>query len=487
MIDKPKISILTFIFGQYELLREVQNYQSNIEYVCVTDNFQLKSNTWKIIIDKNLVGFEPFRKVLEVRYNPFKYVHSDICLIIDGSIQILQHPRILLDFFANSNYELATLVHPNRHSVLTEIDTWKFARNLPDFDVNVCKQLISNISYDANYKGLFQVSIILVKNTRTVNRLFSQILAMNNKCAIKNSTFRVDQILFTMIVNKEHNIENKLLPLSSKELYGKYFMYCRHGTNIPIRRYPINKYKEDYQYVFNRLHICYHIDELLYVNDDITAAICNFNTTKLTNTVLKGLFQFSECKKIIVLDNSDKEKFQLDKNIDARKIEVLDNTQQKYINFNKLLSTYPLSFDCKKNNYASLKHTMSIQFLLNICTTKYLLLCDSDIIIKKKIDFIEDGYATIADIEETGQASQNMNTNLGKNRFMPFMQLFNMKQINLHKIKYFNINRIHGIKQGMLYDTGASLYEDIIERKHLPYKQIKLDEYITHLAHGSWK
>jgi hypothetical protein len=64
---------------------------------------------------------------------------------------------------------------------------------------------------------------------------------------------------------------------------------------------------------------------------------------------------------------------------------------------------------------------MSIQFLLNICVTKYLLLCDSDIIFKKNIDFIDDNFITISDIEYSGTASQNMNINLGKTRFTPFL------------------------------------------------------------------
>jgi len=68
-----------------------------------------------------------------------------------------------------------------------------------------------------------------------------------------------------------------------------------------------------------------------------------------------------------------------------------------------------------------------------------------------------------------------MNKNLGKTRFVPFMQLFNMKMLNLHKIRYFDINRIHGIEYGMMYDTGASLYEDIVERKQLPYKQVNIE------------
>jgi len=44
-----RYSILTFIFGNYECLREVQDKKEDIEYVCITDNKYLVSSTWKIV------------------------------------------------------------------------------------------------------------------------------------------------------------------------------------------------------------------------------------------------------------------------------------------------------------------------------------------------------------------------------------------------------------------------------------------------------
>ena len=480
-----RYSILTFIFGNYECLREVQDKKEDIEYVCITDNKYLVSSTWKIVQYENN-NHTPFRKVVEVRYNPFKYVNSNICLIIDGSIQLRKHPNALFKEFDKSNYEIAVLVHPDRCTIAEELNAWKNIRHIPIFDIDVCNKLVTNIHYDNNYRGLFQVGILLVKKTSFTTNIFNQILSMNNNRALKNNTFRIDQLLFSIVANRQHDIKEKLLPLTSNELNGKYFTYFKHGTNTPVRHNSTD-YVQDIKYVFNTKYECHYIDDLQYMNDDITAVICNYNTTQLTNNVIKGLQIFAKCKHIIVLDNSNKDQFILDKTLNNEYIQVIDNTKQKYIQFDNLLQTYKLSELCKTNNYASLKHAMSIQFLLDICITKYCLLCDSDIVIKKKIDFIEDGYSTIAGIEQTGTASQNMNKNLGKTRFVPFMQLFNMKMLNLHKIRYFDINRIHGIEYGMMYDTGASLYEDIVERKQLPYKQVNIEQYITHLGHGSWK
>ena len=45
--NKLKYSILTFIIGKnYEKVHEISNKQEDVEYVLVTDDNELKSNTW---------------------------------------------------------------------------------------------------------------------------------------------------------------------------------------------------------------------------------------------------------------------------------------------------------------------------------------------------------------------------------------------------------------------------------------------------------
>ena len=49
-----KYSVLTFIFGDYEIVREIKEPSPDAEYILVTDNHNLKSDTWKIVYDKDL-------------------------------------------------------------------------------------------------------------------------------------------------------------------------------------------------------------------------------------------------------------------------------------------------------------------------------------------------------------------------------------------------------------------------------------------------
>ena len=228
------------------------------------------------------------------------------------------------------------------------------------------------------------------------------------------------------------------------------------------------------------------------MQNDVTIAICNFNTTELTNNCIQSI-QLN-CKnflyKFVILDNSNKTSFSLasDFNYDT-KIEIINNTTGKYVNFNQVLQKCPFKLmKNNANNYGSLKHAASIQFLLNICTTKILLLFDSDTILHKDIDFIDMQYASIADLEENGKNGRNGKLYTSFTRFMPFIQFFNIDMIQKKKIRYFDYARMHGVlapNRGNYYDTGASFYADLV-KNNLQFKRINYKDYIKHLDHGSW-
>ena len=73
-------------------------------------------------------------------------------------------------------------------------------------------------------------------------------------------------------------------------------------------------------------------------NDKVTVAICNFNTTDLTNNCIESLFKNVHIKpiKVIVLDNSSQYKFKLRECFVEKDIEVIDNTRMQVIDFIKM-------------------------------------------------------------------------------------------------------------------------------------------------------
>ena len=107
-----KYSVITYVFNGYEKPREVINPDPDVEYIMVTDDESTKLNTWKVVVDHSLDGLSGFDKCYYVRYNCFKYCHTDICIRIDGSIEIKGSLDRLVDEFVKGDYDAAFMVHP---------------------------------------------------------------------------------------------------------------------------------------------------------------------------------------------------------------------------------------------------------------------------------------------------------------------------------------------------------------------------------------
>jgi len=117
--NKDRIVVYTAIFGGYDLLLEPRCAPKNIDYVCFTDNVNVKSNIWKIIplnVERNLSVIKNREiKILAHNYFP-QYEYS---VYIDGSFLITGDLTDLIKkYLANSN--IACPKHPERHDIYEE-------------------------------------------------------------------------------------------------------------------------------------------------------------------------------------------------------------------------------------------------------------------------------------------------------------------------------------------------------------------------------
>lgn len=199
--------------------------------------------------------------------------------------------------------------------------------------------------------------------------------------------------------------------------------------------------------------------------------IVNFNTNKLTQCCIKSINKTTPDCHIYVFDNSDKEPFE---NI-FDNVEVIDNTQGHIINFEQELAKYDLLYDygTELNNFASLKHTMTIDKFIDFVEGGFVLM-DSDVLVKKDISGLFD--ENIAYAGQTGSYQ-------GVPKLLPFICWLNPKEYGL---RYFNERKCYGIrfnKKPVYYDTGASFLE---AAKGLPHKDINYKDYILHYEAGSY-
>ena len=197
-----------------------------------------------------------------------------------------------------------------------------------------------------------------------------------------------------------------------------------------------------------------------------TLLTCTFNNNLMTKCMLMSFFkQIKQIIPVVIMDNGTKE-FCTDDMKDN--FIVIDNTNYKLTpNFNQV----------------SRNHCNSIDYALKNCIkTKYVLLCDNDILFKPTINnlFYEIDNKNYDCVGEIGEDYTP------PTRLYPFMCLIDVEKMKQEKINYYDDNRI--LKNPYIsntYDTGCSFYEDIKTKWNI--KQINLEDYIVHLKNGTYK
>ena len=129
-----------------------------------------------------------------------------------------------------------------------------------------------------------------------------------------------------------------------------------------------------------------------------------------------------------------------------------------------------------QNRFASVIHCKTVDFCLKYFKqegVKDLILADSDVLFKQNpFNIIDRNYVCVGENEAKNH------------RLAPDLLYFNLEKLELN---YFDETRMLGITSDdlTLYDTGGAFTEDLINKK-LPYKQIKLEDYIEHFGGGSY-
>jgi hypothetical protein len=203
--------------------------------------------------------------------------------------------------------------------------------------------------------------------------------------------------------------------------------------------------------------------------------IIHFNTPELTACLCSSIRKQYEDANIIIFDNSTKRPFE---NKDVLCNEYIDNTKNQYIDFDEEFKNCPIEEEVEKLNHCgSARHCRTVQWLFDNLKVNDFVLLDSDVLLTRKLDFLDDNFLCAA----TYEVFPGM-----KNRFLPFVTYFNLKKIRENNVHYFDEKRMNGLsKQGRQYDTGASFLEDIVKKK-LPFRNIDYRKYLVHFRNGSW-
>ena len=228
-----KYSVLTYNIAGYEVIHNIPKECMNpeIEYVYVTDDHSITSDTWNVVYADDLTG-STFDKCYQIRFNPFNYVHTDIVMRIDGSMGITRDVMPIFEYFVNGNYDAAVMIHPTRNTMYPEYVAWVNQRGYSADQANKCMNMFVANDYDPmNYKGLYQYNFMIQRND-SFNLAWNEMTYKILKALATepDTCERLDQTIGSFVLNKFFYDKN-IMPVGQYICNGTFFYWYQHNSN----------------------------------------------------------------------------------------------------------------------------------------------------------------------------------------------------------------------------------------------------------------
>jgi Protein of unknown function (DUF616) len=113
--------VYTCLFGHSELFNDFEYERDGIDFVCFTDDPELRSEFWKIELMPRR-ALDPARAAKKIKALPHVYLAQyDESLYIDNTVRLKATPkRLFEDYLAPANSPLVCFRHPERDCVYDE-------------------------------------------------------------------------------------------------------------------------------------------------------------------------------------------------------------------------------------------------------------------------------------------------------------------------------------------------------------------------------
>ena len=119
--NRKKLAVYTAITGDYDELLTPEYVNHNFDYICFTDNINLKSDFWEIRLVEEL-DLDNVRKARRYKVLPHVYLADyDYSLWVDGGFKIVGNLEELITKYAK-NHKMMCIVHETRNSIYKEAE-----------------------------------------------------------------------------------------------------------------------------------------------------------------------------------------------------------------------------------------------------------------------------------------------------------------------------------------------------------------------------
>ena len=224
-----KYSILTCIFGGYEDLKEIKDYREDVEYVCVTDNHDLKSEQWKMVYNDDFFSKLPtVDRFAYVRFHPFQFVESDICVTIDASAELLtDFYDDIISPFISGGYEYAVTLHYENKTLRDDLNTWQAIRGYKEGDY---KRITELLGEDLDkIRGCVSGGFIIHSDKRTCHTINEMSWELIHAFSSDNSADRNFQLELEYVLNKYYADSDKIMFIHPFVFEGRHVRHWTHN------------------------------------------------------------------------------------------------------------------------------------------------------------------------------------------------------------------------------------------------------------------
>lgn len=352
--------------------------------------------------------------------------------------------------------------HPKRHNLIDELNAWITQRNLSEICADRYKQMADALHANLQCGPLYESCVMVWDRFDRAEIFGKAVFSAMRRLSDKKNVFLSNQLVMGLM------LQSVFSDVTVKTLIQEDY-FIKHGHNIHKIQQPMNNVvsqRKDATSIRGK------------IIDNITMLSAHFNSPILPLYLMNSLvFQLQRPIPMCIIDNSTTLPLPLD-GIKSKWLRVIDNTNYK------LTPNY---------GQCSVNHAASLEYAMNTITTRYVMLCDTDILL----------FPTVRDLLNQPLNSYDACGEVGwefipGNRLYPYFCIIDLEKKRKDGISFFDPNRImvdcmgvpfnkthRTIKDEVAYfDTGASFLQDITFHKW-NVKHIVLDDYITHKKGGT--
>lgn len=240
-----KICVYTCITGNYDNLIEINNIEEGIDYICYTNNKEIKSKTWKVeyIQDDNLTNVQLARKI-KILGTP-KLAKYDVVVWIDGRIYFEKSIKDFIKKYVDlKNYDLVGFKHFCRNSINNEMVANYEIEKIDITGLNKLDKFYKKEKFPDNC-GLIETTLLFrnfnnIKLNQAMQDWFNMILEYSYR----------DQLSFNYVEWK-NKLKVKYLDINIWD--NEYFKFNPHNSE-PIKVSYIPGYSQTYDISNIRIH-----------------------------------------------------------------------------------------------------------------------------------------------------------------------------------------------------------------------------------------